>query len=178
MGWNPTCSGGPSLHLYTAHTELATGPIITVKAEIALLDIYTQLHCPLCRYRKYRIIRVVGWRVNFPSGAPANFAGLLAASQGICRMCMAEMAPPDMPPVCAVFPILFCSVFRRTEQVYQRAIPCISSGPVLPIPRDQDQCGHGRKQLLHIGMFPTSRCRPAQWASRKWFHMLSLKPFP
>ena len=83
MGWNPTCSGGPSLHLYTAHTELATGPIITVKAEIALLDIYTQLHCPLCRYRKYRIIRVVGWRVNFPSGAPANFAGLLAASQGI-----------------------------------------------------------------------------------------------
>ena len=32
--------------------------------------------------RKYRIIRVVGWRVNFPSGAPANFAGLLAASQG------------------------------------------------------------------------------------------------
>ena len=54
--------------------------------------------------RKYRIIRVVGWRVYFPSGAPANFAGLLAASQGICRMCMAEMAPPDMPPVCAVFP--------------------------------------------------------------------------
>ena len=30
--------------------------------------------------RKYRAIRVVGWRVNFPSGAPANFAGLLGSS--------------------------------------------------------------------------------------------------
>ena len=54
--------------------------------------------------REYRTIRVVGWQMNFPLGAPANFAGLLAASQGICRMCMAEKASPDMPLVCAVFP--------------------------------------------------------------------------
>ena len=53
---------------------------------------------------KYRAIKVVRWRVNFPSDAPANFAGLLAVSQEICRIHMAEKAPPDVPPYCAVFP--------------------------------------------------------------------------
>jgi hypothetical protein len=53
---------------------------------------------------KYRIIKVVGWRVHFSSDAPANFAGLLAVSQEICRMQLAEKAPPDVPPYCAVFP--------------------------------------------------------------------------
>jgi len=42
--------------------------------------------------------------MNFPSDAPANLAGLLAVSQEICRMHMAEKAPPDVPLYCAVFP--------------------------------------------------------------------------
>jgi hypothetical protein len=53
---------------------------------------------------KYRIIKVVGWRVYFSSVAPADFAGLLAVSQEICRMRMAEKVPPGVPPYCAVFP--------------------------------------------------------------------------
>jgi hypothetical protein len=42
---------------------------------------------------KYRTIKVVDWRVNSSSVAPANIAGLLTASQGICRMRMAKKAP-------------------------------------------------------------------------------------
>ena len=34
--------------------------------------------------RQFRTIRVVGWRVNFPSGAPVNFEGLLEVNQEIC----------------------------------------------------------------------------------------------
>jgi hypothetical protein len=54
--------------------------------------------------RKYRTIKVVDWRVNLSSDAPANFAGLLVVSQGICRMQMAKKAPPSVPLYCAVFP--------------------------------------------------------------------------
>ena len=54
--------------------------------------------------RKYRAIKVVSWRVNFSPDAPADFAGLLAVSQEICRMRMAEKAPSDAPPYCAVVP--------------------------------------------------------------------------
>jgi hypothetical protein len=49
--------------------------------------------------RKYRIIEVADWRVNFSSDAPANFAGLLAVSQGICRMQLAEKALPSVAAV-------------------------------------------------------------------------------
>ena len=49
---------------------------------------------PVTSVRKYRIIKVVSWRVNFPSDAPASFAGLLEVSQENCKMCMAEKAPP------------------------------------------------------------------------------------
>jgi hypothetical protein len=42
---------------------------------------------------EYRIIKLVGWRVNSSSVAPAIFAGLLTASQDICWMRMAEKAP-------------------------------------------------------------------------------------
>ena len=39
-------------------------------------------HCNPSRVlRKYRTIKVVGWRVNFLSGADADFAGLLAVNQ-------------------------------------------------------------------------------------------------
>jgi hypothetical protein len=34
--------------------------------------------------RKYRTIKVVGWRVYFLSGADADFAGLLAVNQENC----------------------------------------------------------------------------------------------
>jgi hypothetical protein len=34
--------------------------------------------------RKYRTIKVVSWRVNFSSGADADFAGLLAVNQESC----------------------------------------------------------------------------------------------
>ena len=54
--------------------------------------------------RKYRII---GWwygEVNFSQAWPANFAGLLAVSQGICRLRMAESHPSGCRPYCAVFP--------------------------------------------------------------------------
>ena len=47
---------------------------------------------------KYRAIKVVSWRVNFPSGALADFEGLLEANRKICKRCMAEKAPPDVPP--------------------------------------------------------------------------------
>ena len=33
---------------------------------------------------KYRTIKVVSWRVNFPSGADADFAGLLVVNQENC----------------------------------------------------------------------------------------------
>ena len=35
--------------------------------------------------RKYRAIKVVSWRVNFSSGALADFEGLLAVNRKICK---------------------------------------------------------------------------------------------
>ena len=35
--------------------------------------------------RKYRAIKVVSWRVNFLSGALADFEGLLAVNRKICK---------------------------------------------------------------------------------------------
>ena len=35
--------------------------------------------------RKYRAIKVVSWRVIFSSGALADFEGLLAVNQKICK---------------------------------------------------------------------------------------------
>ena len=69
---------------------------------LALVDtagVRLLLHRRAHPLRKYRIIKVVDWRVNFSSDAPANFAGLLAVSQGICRMQLAEKALPSVAAV-------------------------------------------------------------------------------
>ena len=61
--------------------------------------------------RQYRMIKVVSRRVNLagsfaadPSGADANFAGLLEVNQEICIRWLAENPPPDVPPYHAVLP--------------------------------------------------------------------------
>jgi len=54
--------------------------------------------------RKYRIIKVVSWRVNFSIDAIADFEGLLAVNREICKQQISKKAPPDVPPYWAVFP--------------------------------------------------------------------------
>jgi hypothetical protein len=57
--------------------------------------------------RKYRTIKMVGWRVHFSSDAPAYFAGSLSVSQEISRMHLPEKASPGVLPYCAVFPYIY-----------------------------------------------------------------------
>ena len=42
--------------------------------------------------------------MNFSADAVADFEGLLEVSRDICMKQMAEKAPPDVPPICAVLP--------------------------------------------------------------------------
>jgi hypothetical protein len=57
--------------------------------------------------RKYRTIKMVGWRVHFSSDAPANYAGSLSVSQEISRMHLPEKAPSGVLPYCSVFPYIY-----------------------------------------------------------------------
>ena len=68
---------------------------------------FTQHKKPsLSFFRRHHTNEVVGRRVDFSSDANANFEGLLEVNRGICMPQMAEKTSPDVPPNCAVVPLL------------------------------------------------------------------------
>lgn len=53
---------------------------------------------------QHRTNELVRWQMNFLSDAIADFAGLLAVNQEICKQQMAKKALPTLPTNCAVLP--------------------------------------------------------------------------
>ena len=95
--WTP-----PQKDLLSASSTIAQSSILTLGAFHYGKDIWGKTINKALR--KYRAIKVVSWRVNFPTDAIADFEGLLAVNREICKQQMSEKAPPDVPPYCAVFP--------------------------------------------------------------------------
>ena len=56
---------------------------------------------------RYRTNEVVGTRVYFSSDSIAEIEGLLDVNRDFCEKKMAEKAPRDVPPNCAVLPEVF-----------------------------------------------------------------------
>ena len=56
------------------------------------------------KLRQHRTNELVRWQMNFLSDAIADFAGLLAVNQEICKQQMAKKALPTLPTNCAVLP--------------------------------------------------------------------------
>ena len=54
--------------------------------------------------RQHRTNELVRWQMNFLSDAIADFAGLLAVNQEICKQQMAKKALPTLPTNCAALP--------------------------------------------------------------------------
>ena len=57
-----------------------------------------------CKLGQHRTNELVRWQMNFLSDAIADFAGLLAVNQEICKQQMAKKALPTLPTNCAVLP--------------------------------------------------------------------------
>ncbi|MBR2572346.1 MAG: hypothetical protein IKE30_09535 [Clostridia bacterium] len=54
--------------------------------------------------RQYRTNEVVDRQVDFASGVPADFDGLLEVNREICRKWMVQKTLPGVPANCAVLP--------------------------------------------------------------------------